>query len=156
MAWGFLAALTGCISAPAIGRGGQVYDVVVRTLDGRPTALRGPPAHACTIQVGDTVNQVWLARDGRLPTESPVVLRADAAALRAGIALEIGGWPNVAFHRVTPSELQAEAILMHVPGPFRAHEVEIWFRPHRQMAAFDAPVQRGTAAEPAAPPAASD
>src|SRR5947209_9040332 len=84
---GFLAA--GCATTSAIGGGGPVFEVRVVSINGLPTALRGPSAHpACVLQVANRVAPVWLAHPSHADRESPVVLEADAEALKDGILVE--------------------------------------------------------------------
>src|ERR687885_34353 len=55
------ASLVGC-ATPSLGRGGPVYEVIIESVDERPTALRGPAGYpACTVQVGDHTARDWLA-----------------------------------------------------------------------------------------------
>jgi hypothetical protein len=137
----FAVSPAGCASAPAIGRGGRVYEVMVRSIDGRRTSVRGAEGHACTIQVGDAVRQVWLANERRDADEVPLVplLRADEAALMDGVTVEYVSWPWTTFHRVTAEDLAAEAVLVQVPGPTGPHDVELWFRETRDVAQLDPP-----------------
>lgn len=132
-----LVTLAGCAAAPAVGRGGRVYDVMVKSVDGRPTAQHGLAGHSCSIQVGNVVRQVWFAHDAGEPFDAAnltPLLRADEAALREGVSVEYVSWPWVTFHRVTAEELAAGAAVFYVPGPTGPHDVELWFRETRELA----------------------
>src|SRR5258708_36467158 len=68
----------GCATAPAVGRGGPVYEISIAAIDGYPTADRGPAAYpAVTIQVGTQVARVWLAHPAHVTARSPVVMDGD-------------------------------------------------------------------------------
>jgi hypothetical protein len=122
-----LAAPSGCAAALAVGRGGPVYQVRVATVNGNPTALRGPSAHpACVLQVGNRVAPVWLAQPSLLNHESPVALEADAVALKDGILVE-RSWNEAVVHHVTEAELTAGAAVVYVPGAGRLTTVELHF-----------------------------
>jgi hypothetical protein len=123
-----MAVATGCATAPAIGRGGPVYEISVESVNGRKTAPTGPTSYpACTIQVGDEVARVWLA-DPALGDDvsSPTVLRGDAAALKDGILIE-RSWSQAVVHRVTDGELEAGAAVVYVPGIPHPTVVELRF-----------------------------
>src|SRR5436190_11007785 len=128
-----LAASTVACATPSLGRGGPVYEVIIESVDERPTALRGPAGYpACTVQVGDHTARVWLAAgdpalSGADMPISPPILKADAAALEAGILLE-SSWTAAIVHEVTKEELAAEAATVHVPYPGGYHVVELRFR----------------------------
>lgn len=127
VAWG--AVLGGCAAAPAVGRGGPVYEVIVDTVNGRQTAMRGPVGYpACTVQVGREVRQVWLASERREAGSSPPVLRADATALKAGVLLE-SGWNAAVVHHVTDDELAAGAAVVYLPRLPQPVVIELRFRP---------------------------
>jgi hypothetical protein len=127
----------GCATAPAIGRGGTVYRVRVASVNGRATAARGPTAHpACVVQVGGRVATVWLANPSRRLSESPVVLEADAAALKDGILVE-RSWNAAVVYHVTDTELAAGAALVYVPGSGRLTTVELRFEPVSRLSRSD-------------------
>jgi hypothetical protein len=119
--------LPGCASTMAVGRGGPVYEVRVATLNGTPTANRGPVAHpACVLQVGNQVAQVWLANASNQDHESPAVLVADAVALKDGILVE-RSWNEAIVHHVTDDELAAGAAVVYVPSARHLTTVELRF-----------------------------
>lgn len=121
----------GCAAGPAIGRGGPVYEVIVDSIDGRNTADRGPAGYpACTIQVGDQVRRAWLAASTKAKDEvaSPVLLRADSAALKAGILVELD-WRRAVIHHVRDSELAVGAAVVYIPAAPEPVVVELRFRP---------------------------
>jgi hypothetical protein len=119
----------GCASLPAIGAGGVVYEVRIASLNGAPTSNRGARTHpACMVQVGDRVARVWLAQPSRRETQSPVVMEADAKALKNGILLE-RSWREAVVHEVTDDELAAGAAVVYIPGVRRATVVELRFEP---------------------------
>jgi hypothetical protein len=121
----------GCATAGPPGeRPGQVYEIAVASIDGYPTANRGPAAYpACTIQVGSNVARVWLAHPDNLDAVSPVVLTGDAASLKEGILVE-RTWQEAVVHPVTDEELAAGAAVVYVPGFSRPHAVvELRFQP---------------------------
>ena len=126
--WPLMACLaSGCATAPAIGRGGPVYAIRVASVNGYPTADRGPAAYpACTMQLGDRVARVWLAQPSRTEEASPIVMEADEAALKAGILVE-RGWNEAVVHQVTDAELEAGAALVYVPGAVHPTAVELRF-----------------------------
>jgi hypothetical protein len=127
----------GCATAPAIGRGGPVYEVRVATINGSPTANRGSSAHpACTLQVADQVAPVWLALPSHADRESPVVLEADAEALKDGILVE-RSWNEAVVHQVTEAELAAGAAVVYVPGQARLTTVELRFEPISRLSRSD-------------------
>ncbi|HVR60316.1 MAG TPA: hypothetical protein VMU50_00380 [Polyangia bacterium] len=106
----------GCATAPAVGRGGPVYDISIATIDGYPTADRGPAAYpAVTIQVGTSVARVWLAHPSHLAVVSPVIMEGDATALKDGILVE-RSWNEAVVYRVTDQDLDAGAALVYVPS----------------------------------------
>jgi hypothetical protein len=133
MAWyvaaAFLFVAGGGCATPTIGRGGPVYEVIIHSVDDRPTALRGHAGYpACTIQVGDHTARVWLSGDSTDSGESsPPLLRADAAALAAGVLIE-SSWTAAVVHAVTEEELAVEAATVHVPYAGGYHVVELRFR----------------------------
>jgi hypothetical protein len=115
---GAMAAGLGACATTAVGRGGQIYEVRVATVNGMPTALRGPVAHpACIVQVANQVATVWLAQPTREGNDqvSPVVFQADGEALKEGILVE-RSWNQAVVHEVTDGELAAGAALVYVPG----------------------------------------
>jgi len=125
----------GCATFPAVGRGGQVYEVRVDSINGNHTALRGPSGRpACVIQVADRVATVWLASDAHADRESPVVFEADAEALKEGILVE-RSWNQAVVHNVTDAELAAGAALVSVPGGAHPITVELRFDPVSRLAA---------------------
>jgi hypothetical protein len=129
--WG--AALAACATAPAIGRGGKVYQVRVATVDGMPTALRGPVSHpACVLQVADRVAPVWLARASHGDQESPVVFEADGEALKEGILVE-RSWSEAVVHRVTDAELAIGVAVVYVPSARHPTTVELHFDPTSRL-----------------------
>jgi hypothetical protein len=118
-----------CAGPRALGGGGPVYDVIVHSINDRATALAGPPAHpAVTLQVADTVQRVWFASAGKDASSSPPVLRADAAALKAGILVEID-WRHAIVHEVTAEELAAGGTVVLVAGLPDPRAVELRFVP---------------------------
>lgn len=123
----FLATVS-CGHFAAVGRGGPVYAITVDTVNGRKTADRGPLSYpACAIQVGDRMARVWMAHDSRGDdVVSPVVLQADAVALKAGILVE-RTWSQAVVHKVTDQELEAGAAVVYVPGLPRPTVVELRF-----------------------------
>jgi hypothetical protein len=124
-----LAALQGCATAPAVGRGGQVYAVRVASVNGHPTSNRGSIAFpACTLQFGDRVVQVWLAHPSRLNAVSPVILEADEVALHDGILLE-RSWQEAVVHEVTDAELASGTAVIYIPSIFNLTVVELSFEP---------------------------
>lgn len=143
-AWGGLIGLIllsgivgGCATAPAIGGGGPVYEVRVATINGYPTANRGSSAHpACTLQVADKVAPVWLALPSHADQESPVILEADAEALKNGILVE-RSWNEAVVHEVTEAELAAGAAVVYVPGNRRVTTVELRFEPISRLSRSD-------------------
>src|SRR3954468_3642474 len=109
--------MEGACATPSIGRGGPVYEVIIHSVDDRPTALRGHAGYpACTIQVGDHAARVWLSSEASADNadSSPTLLRADAAALAAGVLIE-SSWDAAVVHAVTEEELAVEAATVHVP-----------------------------------------
>jgi hypothetical protein len=119
----------GCAAGPAIGRGGPVYAIRVTAVNGNQTAARGPRLFpACVLQVGDQVVRVWLADPSRPSDYSPVVLRADAEALKHGILVE-RSWSEAVVHDVTDGELASGAAVVYVPGTRRFTTVELGFEP---------------------------
>lgn len=146
---GGLLGLDGCATYPAIGRGGPVYAIRVTSVNGNPTAARGPRAYpACLLQVGDQVVRVWLADPSREAYTSPVVLRADAAALKNGILIE-RSWSEAVVHEVTDAELTAGAALVYVPGTRKHTTVELAFeRVGNPPAGPAAPVTQLSGSEP--------
>lgn len=119
--------VTGCVHAPAVGRGGPVYAVSVESINGRKTADRGSVAYpACSIQIGDRFAQVWLADESRGDVMSPVVLEGDAEALKDGILVE-RTWSQAVVHNVTNEELAVGAAVVYVPGIPRPTTVELRF-----------------------------
>jgi hypothetical protein len=122
-------ALPACATAPAIGRGGQVYAVRVASVDGHPTSNRGPIGNpACTLQVGDRVVRVWVAHPSHLNAASPVVTEADEAALKAGVLVE-RSWGEAIVHHVTAAELAAGAAVVYIPSTYHLTTVELSFEP---------------------------
>lgn len=122
-----LAAGGACATAPSSGRGGPVYLVRVEAVNGNPTAIRGPSAHpACVLQVGSRVVPVWLAHPADQDRPSPVVMEADARALKEGILIE-RSWREAVVHQVTDGELSAGAAVVYVPGPGKPTTVELAF-----------------------------
>ncbi len=118
-----------------MGRGGQIYEVRVDSVDGNHTALRGPSGHpACVVQVANRVATVWLASSAHADRESPVVFEADAEALKDGILVE-HSWNQAIVHNVTDAELAAGAALVTVPGGPRPITVELRFDPVSRLAA---------------------
>jgi hypothetical protein len=127
----------GCATGSAIGRGGPVYEVRVATIDGNPTSNRGSSAHpACTLQVADRVAPVWLALPSHADRESPVILEADAEALKDGILVE-RSWNEAVVHQVTEAELAAGAAVVYVPGRARPTTVELRFEPISRLSRSD-------------------
>ena len=125
----------GCATFPAVGRGGQVYEVRVDSVNGNRTSLRGPSGHpACIVQVADRVATVWLASEAHADRESPVVFEADAEALKDGILVE-RSWNQATVHNVTDAELAAGAALVTLPGLPRPINVELRFDPVSRLAA---------------------
>jgi hypothetical protein len=121
-------AMTGCATAPAVGGGGAVYEIIVHSVNGRPTAISGPVGYpAATIQVGDRTARVWLAGTPPRSNPSPPLFLVDAAALRAGVLVETS-WEAAVVHQVTEAELDAEAAVVHVPFGRGFHTVELRFR----------------------------
>lgn len=117
----------GCATAPAIGRGGPVYEVRVETVDGMHTSLRGPAGRpACIVQVADRVATVWLASSAHADRQSPVVFEADAEALKDGILVE-RNWNTATVHNVTDDELAAGAAFVTLPANPRPISVELRF-----------------------------
>ena len=126
-----------CAASIAVGRGGTVYEVRVATVNGTPTAATGSVAHpACTIQVGDRVARVWLAHPSNHDHLSPVVLEADAVALKDGILVE-RGWNEAVVHQVTDAELAAGAAVVYVPGATHPTTVELGFEPVPRLGRSD-------------------
>lgn len=106
----------GCATAPAVGRGGPVYEISIASIDGYPTADRGPAAYpAVTIQVGTSVARVWLAHPSHLDVQSPVIMEGDAVALKDGILVE-RSLNEAVVYRVTDQDLDAGAALVYVPS----------------------------------------
>jgi len=129
-----LSVVTGCATAPVIGRGGRVYAVRVASVDGHPTASRGTVAFpACTLQVGDRVTRVWLAHPSRQDAVSPVIVEADEVALKDGILVE-RSWGEAIVHHVTEAELEAGAAVVYVPSPYHPTVVELRFEPVSALA----------------------
>ena len=125
----------GCATFPAVGRGGQVYEVRVDSINGSHTSLRGPSGRpACVVQVADRVATVWLASDAQADHESPVVFEADTEALKEGILVE-RSWNQAVVHNVTDAELAAGAALVSVPGGAHPITVELRFDPVSRLAA---------------------
>jgi hypothetical protein len=121
--------LSGCATAPAVGRGGQVYEVRVATVDGNPTSNRGSVSHpACVIQVAERVASVWLALASSGDHESPVVFEADAVALKDGILVE-RSWNEAVVHHVTDAELAVGTAVVYVPSTRHPTTVELRFDP---------------------------
>jgi hypothetical protein len=119
--------LAGCATQTAIGGGGPVFELRVASINGNPTALRGPSAHpACVLQVANRVVPVWLALPEHADRASPVVLEADAAALKEGILVE-RSWNEAVVHEVTDGELAAGAAVVYVPGRIGPTTVELRF-----------------------------
>jgi hypothetical protein len=132
-----VAALPTCATAPAVGRGGQVYEIRVATVNGFPTSLRGPSTHpACVLQVGNRVAPVWLAAPDHADRPSPVVFEADAEALKEGILVE-RSWNEAVVHEVTEAELGAGAAVVYVPGNKRPTTVELRFDPVSRLSRSD-------------------
>jgi hypothetical protein len=123
------AALVAGCATPSLGRGGPIYEVTIDSVDDHATALRGPAAYpACTVQVGDHAARVWLASsEASEPSVSPPLLRADAAALQAGVLIE-SSWTAAIVHAVTEEELAVGAATVHVPYVGGYHVVELRFR----------------------------
>ena len=125
----------GCATFPAVGRGGQVYEVRVESIDGNHTALRGPAGRpACVVQVADRVATVWLASAAHADRESPVVFEADAEALKDGIMIE-RNWNTATVHNVTDEELAAGAAMVVLAASPRPITVELRFDPVSRLAA---------------------
>jgi len=132
-----VAALPACATAPAVGRGGQVYEIRVATVNGVPTSLHGPSTHpACVLQVGNRVAPVWLAAPDHADRPSPVVFEADAEALKEGILVE-RSWNEAVVHEVTEAELGAGAAVVYVPGNKRPTTVELRFDPVSRLSRSD-------------------
>lgn len=109
-------AAAGCATMPAVGRGGPVYEISIATIDGYPTADRGPAAYpAVTIQVGTQVARVWLAHPSHVDAVSPVIMEGDAEALKDGILVE-RSWNEAVVYRVTEQDLNAGAAVVYVPS----------------------------------------
>lgn len=109
-------AVAGCATAPAVGRGGQVYEISIAAVDGLPTADRGPAAFpAITIQVGTRVARVWLAHPSHVDAVSPVIMEGDAEALKDGILIE-RSWNEAVVYQVTDEDLSAGAAVVYVPS----------------------------------------
>lgn len=129
--WAGLLAVAGCATGqlPA-GKSAQMYEIAVASVNGQPTANRGPGAYpACTIQVGPHVARVWLAHPDNLDAVSPVVLTGDAASLKEGILVE-RTWREAVVHPVTDDELAVGVAVVYVPGLSRRHTiVELRFVP---------------------------
>ncbi|HXI55994.1 MAG TPA: hypothetical protein VNO55_08040 [Polyangia bacterium] len=132
--FGMAAWLTVCVSAcataPAVGRGGIVYDISIASIDGYPTSDRGPAAFpACTIQVGTQVARVWLAHPSHGDAVSPVIMEGDAVALKDGILVE-RSWGEAVVYNVTDADLIAGAAVVYVPSMNHAPTVvELRFEP---------------------------
>lgn len=125
----------GCATYPAVGRGGQVYEVRVDSVDGNHTALRGPAGRpACVVQVANRVATVWLASAAHADRESPVVFEADAEALKEGILIE-RSWNQALVHNVTDAELAAGAAVISVPNGAHPITVQLRFDPVSRLAA---------------------
>jgi len=124
------AGLGACATTAAVGRGGQVYEIRVATVDGMPTSLRGPAGHpACVVQVANQVATVWLAQPSHQEDQvSPVIFEADAEALKGGILVE-RSWNQAVVHEVTDAELAAGAAVVYIPGVGRPTTVELRFDP---------------------------
>jgi hypothetical protein len=119
--------LASCATSAAIGGGGPVFELRVVSINGHPTAVRGPSAHpACVLQVANRVAPVWLARPENAERESPVVLEADEAALKGGILVE-RSWNEAIVHEATDGELAAGAAVVYVPGRSGPTTVELRF-----------------------------
>jgi hypothetical protein len=130
------AGMAGCATGP-IGRGGPVFEVRVASVNGQPTALTGPAAHpACLIQVANRVVTVWLARPSHADRESPVVLEADAQALKDGILVE-RSWTEAVVHHATDDELAAGAAVVYVPGRYGPTTVELRFERVSRLSHLD-------------------
>jgi hypothetical protein len=123
-------AAAGCATAPAVGRGGPVYEISIAAIDGHPTADRGPAAYpAVTIQVGTRVARVWLAHPSHHDVTSPVIMEGDAVALKDGILVERSLYEAVVY-RVTDEDLSAGAALVYVPSMMHPPTVvELHFDP---------------------------
>lgn len=134
----------GCATAPAVGRGGPVYEISIAAIDGLPTADRGPAAYpAVTIQVGTSVARVWLANPSHPDVVSPVIMEGDATALKEGILVE-RSWNEAVVYRVTDQDLSAGAALVYVPSMMhRPTVVELRFDPiGRAGRSSPSPLQR--------------
>jgi hypothetical protein len=140
----FLIILAGCATAPAVGRGGLIYRVRVASMNGIPTTDHGPNSRpACTLQVGDRVVRVWLARSSESDQQSPVVLEADAEALKRGILLE-RSWQEAIVHEVSDVELLAGVAVVYLPGAGRPMLVELQFDPVQNPRAGSEPAAMGS------------
>jgi hypothetical protein len=120
-----------CATAPAVGRGGPVYEISIAAVDGQPTAARGPAAFpAITIQVGTEVARVWLAYPSHHhDTVSPVIMEGDAEALKDGILVE-RSWNEAVVYRVTEDDLSTGVAMVYVPSMLHPPTVvELHFDP---------------------------
>jgi hypothetical protein len=134
----FAGGLSGCATAPAVGRGGTVYEVRVDSVNGIHTALRGPLGHpACVVQVAERVATVWLASPAHADRESPVIFEADAEALKDGIVVE-RSWNVATVHNVTDEELAVGIAVVLLPGAPRPTTIELRFDPVSRLAAHTA------------------
>jgi hypothetical protein len=137
-------AAAGCATAPAVGRGGAVYEISIAAIDGYPTADRGPAAFpAITIQVGTRVARVWLAHPSHQDVTSPVIMQGDAVALKDGILVE-RSLSEAVVYRVTDEDLSAGAALVYVPSMMHPPTVvELRFDPvGRAGRGVPSPLQR--------------
>jgi hypothetical protein len=130
MRWRLLALLAvSCAVTPEVGRGGPVYEVIVDSINGRATGNKGPASYpALTLQVGSQVERVWLAANPVRPEGSPAIMKADAAALKAGILVE-RDWRSAVVRRVTDAELAVGAAVVYIPSVPEPIVVELRFRP---------------------------
>lgn len=94
-----------------------MYEISIATVDGQPTAARGPAAFpAITIQVGTEVARVWLAYPSpHLDTVSPVIMEGDAEALKDGILVE-RSWNEAVVYQVTDDDLKTGVAIVYVPS----------------------------------------
>jgi hypothetical protein len=132
-----LLVLASCATTPAIGQRSAVYEIRVASLNGMPTASRGPLGYpACVLQVGDRVARVWLADPSRNDASSPVVMEADADALKNGILVE-RSWREAVVHQVTDAELAAGAAVVYVPSLAKPTVVELRFERAARLSRSD-------------------
>jgi hypothetical protein len=124
-----IGSLAGCATAPAVGRGGQIYEVRVATVNGNPTSNHGSVSHpACVVQVAERVASVWLAVPSQADRESPVIFEADAVALKDGILVE-RSWNEAIVYHVSDAELAVGTAVVYVPSSRHPTTVELRFDP---------------------------